>query len=226
MISLILFRTPKASKYRSFTTTSLLLTDDNTSLTARIDQLLKKNPFNTPISASTTPAKFINKRKDLDKNLNDEKKTMDQYLQDNSKNLTEDSIKKLTDLSEDSSEFINKVNAKMQTVKKEDPSFMLDMFKLDRLHKNAENKCQDSLESVIHESKMEQFQDNETDSLKKTIYLALRMKRFADRKKVLEAEKEFVVLEKEYFENKKPSSLIDDFADVSLEQPSHMDPDD
>ena len=121
---------------------------------------------------------------------------------------------------------MNKLAERMATLKQEDPSFMFEMFKLNRVQINTENRLKDNLEILIYESKLKEFEEKKTDSLIKSAYEYVRSQRLAERKKVLDEDKEFALKEKQYLENLKPSSLIDDFADVSLEQPSYMDPDD
>ena len=220
----------KFYKKRSFTSSSVLFTGDNSSLMARIEDLLKKNnAFRdkyTPISAMGTPGRFMDKRTELNNKLDLEQKSMDQYLDYNSKNLSDDSINKWMNLTTNHAEFINKIGAKMSTLKPESPSYIFEMFKLNRVYINAQIKFQDSLETIIYESNLKEMENNKTDPSMKSIYETLRMKRLDSRKEVLESDKEFASKEKEYFENKRASSLIDDFADVSLEQPSHMDPED
>ena len=223
------YRSLNNTKIRSFSAATLLLIDDNSTLTDRVNELLKKeNPFNTPISASKTPAKFMHKRIELDMKLEGEKKTMDEYLVSNSKdlNLDSDSTDKWSNLNQYHYRLMNKLAERMATLKQEDPSFMFEMFKLNRVQINTENRLKDNLEILIYESKLKEFEEKKTDSLIKSAYEYVRSQRLAERKKVLDEDKEFALKEKQYLENLKPSSLIDDFADVSLEQPSYMDPDD
>lgn len=88
---------------------------------------------------------------------------------------------------------------------------------------NTHFKTLDTVEAATHDSTERNMKDFNASFLERQVFYSQRKERLKERKEVLEADKE---LFSERLQEHKTSSLIDDYADPNLEQPSYIDPED
>lgn len=185
---------------------------DVSKLLNRIDNLVDTNKsLGDKHRSEKIENKFITTRKNVDKELENENIKMDKYLEDNTKNLNESNLKKVESIEKEHSIMTLLIQGKMSKVSPSDPSFLKEMSNLEHLQKNTDAKRNEKWEGIIHED----YMSKENNPEKKAIYESVRENRLAERKDILEADNKLAEEETKFFS--KPKSLLDDFADTSIE---------
>lgn len=119
------------------------------------------------------------------------------------------------------------LNEKIDNLSTEDPLYNKNLFELLQLHINNITKQENAMESIALNAVNRDMEETKPGFIPIQMFKSLRTKVLNERNEVLKANKELFEKEKEFFSKKdKESSLIDDFANPALEQPSYIDPED
>lgn len=207
---------------RVFTTTSVLKVDDD--LMTRLEKLLKKN---RDLVNESKLDLFIKDRETMNKKLDDQAKKMVKFLETLGGNLNSSEKKDWENINERSERMRKLLNEKIDNLNTDDPLYNKNLFDLLQLHINNNVKQDDAMESIALKAVHRDMEETKAGSFAKQLFNSVRTKVLNERNEVLEANKELFQKEKEFFSKKdKEPSLIDDFANPALEQPSYMDPED
>ena len=207
---------------RVFSNTSVLKVDDD--IMARLQKLLDMN--RDLVNESKTDI-LIKKRLTMHKNFEDQTNNMAKYLETIGNNMNTGERKQWDTINERAQRMFDLIKEKIDNLNTDDPLHHKNICNLLGLHLNNVAKQQDAMEPIAINAVYRHMRETKADPLSKWAFEAHRTKVLSERNKVLETNKELLEEEKEFFSKKdKESSLIDDFANPNLEQPSYMDPED
>lgn len=206
---------------KAYFSTTLYLKADKPDIMSRIEQLLKDNREVTQgISDSILNMKkgAMNKER-----LTVEENKMTAYLSKVTSYLNETERAQIDKTLDDEAKVINLVMEKLKALDPTDPNWMEKRLNYNQFMNNTHFKTLDTVEAATHDSTERNMKDFNASFLERQVFYSQRKERLKERKEVLEADKE---LFSERLQEHKTSSLIDDYADPNLEQPSYIDPED
>jgi hypothetical protein len=214
----------KIKTNRLFTTSSIMK-GDNSDILKRVEELMTKNQN---LIKESKLGLLDTQRQNMEKKLDQEDKIMKNFIEMNTTSLTTEDEKKFIETQENSKNFFHLILKKAEELNKEDSSYAQKLHSLNQLAKDTKNRETDNLESFVFEAVKRDMDKSNASPFEKTMFFAARRKRLEERKEILATNKELYIKEQEEFKKEKEEklSLIDDFANPNLEQPSYMDPED
>ena len=191
-------------------------------LMERINKLLKQNQNLVKKSKSSV----LNKeREEMDTKLEKEHKVMGEFLETCSTSLNDNERAAWDDIQKKNKNLLDLYVKKIQELDTEQPDYEQKAHKLYQLAKNSVTKQTEDLESLNYDATRRNMDETKATFTETLLFNAARTSRLNERKKILDSDKQLYLKEQDNLK-KDQSSLIDDFANVNLEQPSYMDPDD
>ena len=208
--------------YRLFSSTSVLKGEDD--LMARLEKLLK---INRDLVNDSKSDLLIKKRLDMHKDFEVQTNNMAKYLETIGNDMNSGERKQWEGINQDALRMFGLIKEKIDNLNTNDTGHHKKISILLDLHMNNIVKQQDDMASIAHKAVERNMSENNVNPFIKGLFDTQRTEILRERNKVLEAHKTLKEEEKDFFSKmEKESSLIDDFANPNLEQPSYMDPED
>lgn len=201
--------------------TTLALKADKPDIISRIDELLKKN---TEITEKFKVSLHLKKsRDDVDEKLKEEDTKMIAHLKVVTGYLNKDENDQLDKTLKEHVKIAGLTHDKLLELDPEDPDHKEKEMNYLQFLKTSYNKMLDKMDALSVDAVKRDMVDTKASFFETYFYNAARRQRLQERKEVLNTDKELFTRE---LKECKTSSVVEDYADPNMEQPSYIDPED
>lgn len=208
--------------YRLFSSTCVLKGEDD--IMARLEKLLK---INRELVNDSKSDLLIKKRLAMHKDFEVQTNNMAKYLETIGNDMNSGEKNQWEDINQKALRMFGLIKEKIDNLNTDDTSHHQTISRLLDMHMRNIDKQQDDMASIAHKAVERNMSESNANPLMRALFDVRRTELLRERNKVLETHKNLTEEEKDFFSKmEKESSLIDDFANPNLEQPSYMDPED